>query len=206
MRTVVVGGQARDVGKTSVIAGIITALPQWNWTAVKITRFGPEEAGAYGNSYALEEQQEPGESTDTARFLAAGARRALWLRVAEGRLREALPALRAAIAAAESLILESNRILGFLRPHLFLMVLNPLRAEFKPSARAFFACADAYLVVGGMGTGIPARLQARAPSGTEHGQECPSLLAGKPCFQVGPGCFVTDELLSFMKMRLQEAA
>jgi hypothetical protein len=37
---VAVGGHSRNIGKTSVVASLIRALPQWNWTAMKITQFG----------------------------------------------------------------------------------------------------------------------------------------------------------------------
>ena len=30
---VVVGGHTRDIGKTSVVTGLICTLPQWEWTA-----------------------------------------------------------------------------------------------------------------------------------------------------------------------------
>ena len=32
---VVVGGHSRNIGKTSVVAGIIRKLHHWKWTAVK---------------------------------------------------------------------------------------------------------------------------------------------------------------------------
>ena len=37
---IVVGGHTRNIGKTSVVAGLIQALPQFDWTAMKITQFG----------------------------------------------------------------------------------------------------------------------------------------------------------------------
>jgi len=37
---VVVGGHSRNVGKTSVVAGLIAALQELDWTAVKITQYG----------------------------------------------------------------------------------------------------------------------------------------------------------------------
>ena len=40
MKLVMVGGHARNVGKTSVVAGIIAGLREFNWTAAKITQFG----------------------------------------------------------------------------------------------------------------------------------------------------------------------
>jgi hypothetical protein len=40
MAIVVIGGHSRNIGKTSVVAGLIAALPAYNWTAFKVTQFG----------------------------------------------------------------------------------------------------------------------------------------------------------------------
>ena len=40
MAIVVVGGQSRNLGKTSVVAGLIAAMRERNWTAAKITQYG----------------------------------------------------------------------------------------------------------------------------------------------------------------------
>ena len=40
MSIIVIGGQARGVGKTRVIAGLIQALRERSWTAIKITHHG----------------------------------------------------------------------------------------------------------------------------------------------------------------------
>ena len=40
MAIVVVGGHSRSVGKTSVVAGLVAAMPERAWTAVKITQYG----------------------------------------------------------------------------------------------------------------------------------------------------------------------
>ena len=37
---VVVGGHSRDIGKTSVIAGLIRRTRARKWTALKITQYG----------------------------------------------------------------------------------------------------------------------------------------------------------------------
>jgi len=37
---VVVGGHSRNIGKTSLVAGLIRKLRSHNWTAVKITLYG----------------------------------------------------------------------------------------------------------------------------------------------------------------------
>ena len=48
MAIVVVGGHTRNIGKTSVVAGLIAALPQRRWTAIKITQFGHGVCSANG--------------------------------------------------------------------------------------------------------------------------------------------------------------
>ena len=40
MKIVVVGGNSREIGKTSVVVGLIRALRHRNWTAIKLTQFG----------------------------------------------------------------------------------------------------------------------------------------------------------------------
>ena len=39
MALIVIGGHSRGVGKTSVVAGLIAALPEYNWMAMKITQY-----------------------------------------------------------------------------------------------------------------------------------------------------------------------
>ena len=48
MAIVVIGGHSRSVGKTSVVAGLISALPELNWTAVKVTQYGHGICSANG--------------------------------------------------------------------------------------------------------------------------------------------------------------
>ncbi|MDQ6706445.1 MAG: hypothetical protein M3Z85_10780, partial [Acidobacteriota bacterium] len=63
---VVVGGHSRNIGKTSVVAGIISSLPEFRWTAMKITQYGHgicstegeacECAVEYDHPYALQQE------------------------------------------------------------------------------------------------------------------------------------------------------
>ena len=48
MAIVVVGGNTRNIGKTSVVAGLIAAMPEKHWTAFKITQFGHGVCSANG--------------------------------------------------------------------------------------------------------------------------------------------------------------
>src|SRR5437868_9945787 len=52
-----------------------------------------------------------------------------WVRTEQGRLAEAMPSLREKLKTAENIIVESNSILKFLRPDLYLTVLDPATAD-----------------------------------------------------------------------------
>ena len=165
MAVVVVGGHSRSVGKTSVVAGLIAALPKCEWTALKITQHGhgicsangePCDCATADHSWAISEERDRSGESDTSRFLVAGAIRALWVRTEQGRLAEAMPALRAKIESARNVIMESNSVLKFLRPDLYLTVLDPATADFKNSAREFLDRADAVILHETAGVARPA--------------------------------------------------
>ncbi len=203
MALIVVGGGTRNIGKTSVTAGLIRALPLYRWTAIKITQFGHGVCSANGepcdcetadHTIAISEERDPHSGTDTARFLEAGAVRSLWVRTRQGQLAEAMPRLRAEISKAEHTIIESNSILRFLRPDLYLSVLDPGTADFKDSARFFLDRADAVLLPGGH-LGHP-----------EWKGVSLKLLAGTPMLAMHPPSYVTRELLLFVQDRLERLA
>jgi hypothetical protein len=124
MAIVVVGGHSRSVGKTSVVASLIARLPERHWTACKITQFGHGFCSANGepcdcqtdeHTLAITAERDPDTGTDSARFLAAGAVRSLWVRTRIGRLADAMPRIRREIDAAENIIFESNSLLSISR-------------------------------------------------------------------------------------------
>jgi hypothetical protein len=203
MSIVVIGGHSRSVGKTSVVAGLISALRELDWTAVKITQYGHGICSADGaacdcatadHSWAiLEEKNHNGES-DTSRFLVAGATRALWVRTEQGRLAEAMPALRQRIEGASYVIIESNSILKFLRPDLYLTVLDPATEDFKTSAREFLDRANAVILHGG----------ARIVDASWQ-QVSLKPVDGKPVFYIAPPPYVTPEIVDFVRNRIGAA-
>jgi len=152
---VVVGGHTRNVGKTSVVAGLIAALPERRWTAVKITQFGHGLCSANGepcdcetadHTIAVSEERDRESGTDTSRFLAAGAVRVFWVRTRQGQLSEAMPRVRKLLAEAENVIVESNSVLRFLQPDVSLSVLDPGVKDFKASAMRYLDRVDALVV------------------------------------------------------------
>ncbi len=156
MRQVVVGGHTRNIGKTTVVAGLIRDLEPLGWTAVKITQYGhgicsldgePCGCAPREHAFVLTEERDSTGASDTSRLLAAGARRSLWLRVREGQLDRALSLLRRAIAHDEWVIFESNSIMEFVEPDLYLVVLDSARADFKDSSRRFLDRVHAFVTV-----------------------------------------------------------
>jgi hypothetical protein len=159
-RVLMVGGQSRNVGKTALVVDLIRAFPEAGWLAMKITQYGHGVCAVAGgecdcapqdHAEALNEETDAGGRSDTSRFLAAGARRALWLRTKEGRLAEALPLMRRELGpreagAAANVIVESNSLRGLLEPRLYLVVLDPAVEDFKESARRFLDRADAFVL------------------------------------------------------------
>ena len=196
---IVVGGHTRNIGKTSVVAGLIQALPQFDWTAMKITQFGHGICSASGKDcdcclasdhpYAIAQERHPGRS-DSARFLAAGARRSYWVRTAVGQLANALPAVREVCASSRNLIVESNSIVEFLTPDLYLVVLDFAQGDFKASSRRFLSRADACVVI---------ERDMRQP--LWHDVAFASW-EGKPRFPVRPPQYVTAALAAFVNERL----
>lgn len=155
MALVVVGGSTRNIGKTSVVAGLIAALPSRLWTAIKITQYGHGICSADGKEcdcatadhvVAFTEERDAAGRSDTSRYLHAGARRSLWVRTQQGELFEAMPRLRKEIAKGGNVIIESNSILRFLQPDLYISVLDPAIEDFKGSARRYVDRADLILM------------------------------------------------------------
>ncbi len=200
MAIVVVGGHTRNIGKTSVVAAIIAALPQYNWTAFKITQYGHGICSANGepcdcendtHSLAVTEERSKASDTDSARFLQAGALRAFWVRTRQGQLAEAMPRIRKELDTAENAILESNSILRFIQPDMYLTVLNFSVADFKPSAQYFLDRADAVLI-----SSPPAQT---TPVWSDALQR---IVEKKPKFFLAPPSFMPPELKTFLRQRL----
>jgi len=186
------------VGKTSVVAGLIAALREFEWTAVKITQYGHGVCSANGepcdcatgdHSWAISEERDRSGESDTSRFLVAGAARSLWVRTEQGRLAEAMPALRHRVEGARHVIMESNSVLKFLRPDLYLTVLDPSTADFKNSAREFLDRADAVILHEAVGA-LAWQAVSLKP------------VAERPVFHVRPPVYVTPEIADFVRSSL----
>jgi molybdopterin-guanine dinucleotide biosynthesis protein len=202
MAIIVVGGHTRNIGKTSVVAGLIAALPELRWTAIKITQFGHGVCSANGelcdcetadHTIAVSEERDPTSGTDTSRYLAAGAQRSMWVRTRQGQLADAMARVRQILASAENVIVESNSVLRFMQPNLSLSVLDPSVADFKPSALRYLDRVDALIVPAG----------AVFPEGWAGVSS--RLLKNKPRFQFTPPDYCPAALVEFAATRCAPA-
>jgi hypothetical protein len=180
---IAVGGHSRNVGKTGVVTGLIRALPEFGWTAIKIT------GHRHGNDdFLLAEEHSPLGAGDSARYLAAGAAHSFLLRAAGGGLASAVPALREILANAPHVIIESNRILDFIRPDLYLVVLDFSVPDFKESTRRHLGRATAFVAI---------RRGCSRPAWAEFVP-----LDAVPIFDVAPPEFTCPALTDFVRARL----
>ncbi len=199
---VVVGGHSRNIGKTSVVAGLIRKMRSRHWTAVKITQYGNGVCARDGGAcecdpgsehpFAISEEYEPNE-TDSGRFFAAGAERSFWLRTPSGELARAAGTLRKILDQSENVIVESNSVVELVQPDVFLMLLDFSCEDFKPSSMRFLDRADAFVVID---RGINAPLWADVARG---------MWDTKPQFLVKPPRYVTAEIADFVAARFPMA-
>jgi hypothetical protein len=200
MPIIVIGGHSRSVGKTSVVAGLISALSDFRWTALKITQYGHGICSANGeacdcatadHAWAVSEERNRSGESDTSRFLVAGADHSWWVRTEQGRLAEAMPRVRQILSKTQNTIIESNSVLRFLKPDLYLTVLDPQTADFKTSAQTFLDRADAVLL-------------HTMDDSTALAWERVSLkpVQNHPIFAIRPPDYVTSEIVQFVRKTL----
>jgi hypothetical protein len=213
-RVIVVGGHTRSIGKTQLVCDLISAFPEAQWVAGKITQYGHGVCAQNGENCdcapdehicAVSWETRADSGTDSGRFLAAGAQRSFWLRTKQGFLAEGMPLLRDALREAESsevggpgnLILESNTLLQFVKPSLYLMVLHPAKIDFKESARLQMDRASAFV------------LREPLPDATRHGGNLGAwrgvplqLLRGRPQFLQREGEVLPGKLAEKVRLML----
>ena len=211
-RLIVVGGHTRSIGKTQLVCDLVAALPEANFIAGKITQYGHgvcaqngEHCGCapdeHASAFSWEESATSG--TDSARFLAVGAKRAFWLRTKQGFLAEGLPVLREslnslgtdAVEGPLNVIMESNSLLQFLKPSLYLTVLDPRREDFKQSARNALDRADAFVLRHDLAVAAAAWPQVSA-----------KLFHGRPAFLQREGEPLPQPLVSLVRESLSRQA
>jgi len=103
-------------------------------------------------------------------------------------LAEAMPRIYQELASAENAILESNSIMRFVQPDLYLSVLDTTTPDFKLTAQQFLNRADALILHDG-GQVAWTNVLLRP-------------VANKPIFRMAPPQYVTPELVEFVREKL----
>lgn len=143
MVVIVVGGSGRGAGKTALVCGLMRALPEIPWTAIKVTNH------EHGKPTPIWEETAPGEGTDTSRYLSAGARRALLVTADDNALGSLVQQLLRECPPQGGVIFESNSVLRHLRPDLCLAAASSPWAVPKPSFELVMEHVDATVELAG---------------------------------------------------------
>jgi hypothetical protein len=102
-----------------------------------------------------------------------------------------MPRIRKILATTQNAIIESNSILRFVKPDLYLTVLDPATADFKRSAQTFLDRADAVLLHSGADSKSPAWERVSLKP-----------VIDRPTFAIHPPTYVTQEVVEFVRSRL----
>jgi len=148
VRLIAVGGQAKDIGKTTLICNIIAAFRYSDWTAIKFSTHahatGNMELVFESQGVSVRRQSCAGDDSDTARFLKAGAKHALFVQTETANQRTASEILLKQLSSASHVIVESTQAAEFLKPDLFLMLVGSTAAV-KESYQKAIERADAFI-------------------------------------------------------------
>ena len=216
MAIIVVGGSGRGAGKTALVCGLIAALPEFRWNAVKITvqEHTPEahstlhpvalgavdETVAGSNLNRIWEETRAGEETDTERYLAAGAVRS-FLAIPptigappEPQVADLLDELWPNFGRGNNFIFESNSVVHYVRADVCLMIHAIQRRQLPlpertPTFVAAVGHADAMVSLGHADELIPDALSL-----PNH--------EPKPVFHLADLRKVSGEMLEWLRGRL----
>jgi hypothetical protein len=104
-----------------------------------------------------------------------------------------MPRVRQVLAGTQNAIIESNSVLRFLKPDLYLTVLDPQTADFKTSAQTFLDRADAVLLHSVEDSQSPAWERVSLKP-----------VVNRPMFVIRPPQYVTPQVAAFVRERLNK--
>jgi len=151
----IVGGTARNVGKTELTCRIINKISvMGNVYGLKVSAIFPDEGIYHGDHSEESEDQHLFEETrdnttkDTSRMLRAGAKRVFYLRCEDNCILHAFTRFRKQLPANTAIVCESNSLAEHVQPGLHIMV-KKNAGKIKPRAKARLKLADLIIVSDG---------------------------------------------------------
>lgn len=156
-KILVVGATSRNLGKTGLVCSLIRRFSDHTVTFLKIKTLREGDQSFHGTgsypegNYSIREETGPEKFTDTARILEAGAGQVLYIRAKVIFLKAAFLEALEKIPENHLIIIESNSIVEVVKPAIYILILGPDRAKYKPSSVSTRASAD--LILHSDGTG-----------------------------------------------------
>lgn len=145
---VLIGGNGRNVGKTTIGCMLIKELSKKEKViAIKISNIKPDDSKFHGyhekslkGNFEIFEEKGFGDK-DSQRMLEAGALRSFFIRTTDNFVEEAFKSLLEQVDKNSLIVCESNSLRKFVEPKAFVMVGKKEQAN-KPGAKANFETAD----------------------------------------------------------------
>ena len=132
----IVSGNGRDSGKTTLVCDIIKKFSSRALTAIKICpHYHPDDIGFKiihkEHDFLIAEESNRDSGKDSARMLEAGANKVYYLQVLDNHIEEAISKLLTIIDSKSLMICESGWLRSVVKPGVFLMVNREGRMDLK---------------------------------------------------------------------------
>ncbi len=129
---VMIGGNSRNSGKTTMACSIIGKLStKREVIGLKVTSIRPGEEDLHGNhleeltdDFSIFEEQNTESQKDTSKMLKAGAAHVYYIRASETHIENALLYFMARYIKNEIIVCESRSLRGIIKPGLFLVMMR----------------------------------------------------------------------------------
>jgi len=129
-----VGSSTKDSGKTTFIGRVVSHFKDsFDITCVK---FRPDDSMNF--PYNIIQEFDQSGSNDTSKYLMSGAKKSFYVKSKRGNYLDAFEEL----FSSELLIVESNYLVKFVTPAVFIMLNSDCEKNIKESARDFLLKAD----------------------------------------------------------------
>jgi len=131
---VLIGGNSRNSGKTSMVCSIIAQLSaKHDVIGLKVTRIRPDEGEFHGNhnenissGFSVYSEENFQSHKDTSQMLRAGAKQVFYIRTADSFAEQAIIQFLSSYTNNQVIVCESRSLRNIIEPGLFLMMIrNP---------------------------------------------------------------------------------